>query len=225
MSAHLSSRAGLRRLSARLLVAAGLIGLAGAVWGPWVNASSAGLALLGIDLAEYVKFLPDVRSGALPVTREYFYLPLFSLGLGLSLLAILSQPGLPSWGRLLLALLAIPCALALLPPAWSPVTFRQAEFRPQIVLLIAIVSVALLAPWLDLQTRPGWRRVLALALALLAPATTILPLWQWLRLRPAVETVYHHALGLGWGGWVLPLGGGLLLCGALLIGAETASDA
>src|SRR5512134_1265544 len=43
------------------------LGAALAFWGyvgPWVDHRVAGLAILGLDLGEYVKFLPQVRDGA-----------------------------------------------------------------------------------------------------------------------------------------------------------------
>ncbi len=205
-----------------LLLAIGLIGLAGATWGPWVDARSPGLTLLGIDLAEYVKFLPAVRSGALPVIRQLFYLPLFTLSIGLSLVPLISAPWLRRPLRLLLAALATPCALALLPPAWSPATFGQAEFQPQLRMLAVALALALFslaAPWFQ-SGSAAWirrtRQALAYFLASLALAATVLPLWQWLRMQPAIESVYHRPLDLGWGGWSLLLGGIVLATGAVL---------
>ena len=57
-----------------LLPLALLMALVGA-FGPWVSHRAAALVLTGQDMAEFVKFLPDVRSGELRVTRELFYLP------------------------------------------------------------------------------------------------------------------------------------------------------
>ena len=206
----------------RLLLAIGLLGLAGATWGPWVEARSPGLTLLGIDLAEYVKFLPAVRSGALPVMRQLFYLPLFTLSIGLSVAALVSAPWLRRPLRLLLAALAIPCALALLPPAWSPATFGQAEFQSQLRMLALALTLALFslaAPWLRPLPAAWIRRVrqaLAYFLALLALAATVLPLWQWLGIQPAIESVYQRPLKLGWGGWSLLIGGIVLAVGVAL---------
>lgn len=53
--------------------------------GPWVDHRVAGLAILGLDLGEYVKFLPAVRAGATSLWREGFYLPLVAISLTLSL--------------------------------------------------------------------------------------------------------------------------------------------
>jgi hypothetical protein len=220
------------RLLARLLLLLGLMGLAGATWGPWVDGRGPGLTLLGVDLAEYVKFLPAVRSGALPVYRQLFYLPLFTLSIGLSLAAFISAPWLRRSLRLILAIAAIPCALALLPPAWSPATFGQAEFQPQLWMLalaLALALSSLTAPWL----RPlpvAWTRRIRQApayfLALLALTATAIPLWQWLRVQPAIESVYHQPLHLGWGGWSLLIGGIVLAAGAVLAAqARSTTDA
>ena len=221
-----------QRLTARLLLLLGLIGLAGATWGPWVDARGPGLTLLGIDLAEYVKFLPAVRSGALLVAREQFYLPLFTLSVGMSLLALMSASWLQRPIRLILVLQAIPCALALLPPAWSPATFGQAEFQPQLRMLAVALTLALLsllAPWLwphqVVWSRRG-RQVLTGLLALLALAATALPLWQWAHVQPAIEAVFHRPVNLGWGGWSLLLGGVALAASAVLLArAESTADA
>ena len=53
--------------------------------GPWVDHRVAGLAILGLDLGEYVKFLPAVRAGTTSLWREGFYLPLVAISLTLSL--------------------------------------------------------------------------------------------------------------------------------------------
>jgi hypothetical protein len=49
---------------------AALLSLAVGVWGAWLPHPAAGLVILGIDLPEYVKFLPPVQSGAIPLQRE-----------------------------------------------------------------------------------------------------------------------------------------------------------
>jgi hypothetical protein len=79
---------------------------------------AAGLIVLGLDLAEYVKFLPQVSGGQIWLAREQFYLPLVAASLSCSLIA--SRGVLPRPVRWILGLGAIPLALAMLPPAWSP---------------------------------------------------------------------------------------------------------
>ena len=75
---------------------------------------------LGLDLGEYVKFLPSVRSGQVQLWREGFYLPLVAVSLAFSLFAYRRELRYPRWLRLLFLAVAIVAALNLLPPAWTP---------------------------------------------------------------------------------------------------------
>jgi hypothetical protein len=176
------------------LIAAGLLGLAG-YFGPWVPHRAVGLAVSGLDLGEYVKFIPQVMSGQIALRREIFYLPLFAGSLVASLLA--SRRSLPRWVRILLGLGAILLALALLPPAWSPATLRLLEFRLQtaglILCLVMVPAVILTRYFPD-------RLVLGL-IGLLAIPAAILPIWGFLEVSPAIAALYRHPLRLGWGSW------------------------
>ncbi len=129
-----------RRIRWLAITLAGLIGLIG-YYGPWVPHKVAGLVVIGLDLAEYVKFIPEFASGKITFRREIFYLPLFAASLGASLLA--SRRVLPTWSRWLIAVLAIPLALAILPPAWSPGILLQAEFRLQTLAIVFCLLLVL----------------------------------------------------------------------------------
>ena len=181
------------------LIAAGLLGLAG-YFGPWVSHRAAGLAVSGLDLGEYVKFIPQVVSGQIALQREVFYLPLFAGSLMASLLA--SRRSLPRWLRVLLGLGAIPLALAMLPPAWSPATLRMPEFRLQsaaLVFCLAMVPAVIVTRYL-----PD-RLVLGL-IAVLAIPTAVLPALGFLQVRPAIAALYRQPLRLGWGFWAELIG-------------------
>jgi hypothetical protein len=190
-----------------VVILAGAIAIIG-YFGPWAPHRAAGLVILGGDLAEYVKFLPEVASGQVAVRREVFYLPLLSASLGASLLA--SRPRLPGWLRAALAISAVPTALALLPPAWSLATLRQAEFRLQMLALLVCLAAAL--------AHPALRRVsdtVALGLTgLLMLAACALPAWSYLRVQPFIAAVYRSSLPLGWGFWACLIGHALSAMGA-----------
>ena len=47
----------------------------------------AGLVITGLDLGEYVKFLPAVRNGVISIWRQGFYIPLVAVSLSCSLIA------------------------------------------------------------------------------------------------------------------------------------------
>ena len=176
------------------IIAAGIVGLVG-YYGPWVPHRASGLVVIGLDLAEYVKFLPKVGPNPAAVTRETFYLPLIAVSLGAVLLA--SRRSLPRWLRCCLAAASVPVALAMLPPAWSPAVLRLPDFRLQVM----AIGVCLLAvPLIPLTRYLPDRLVLALLVAL-ALAAAIWPAWGFLQVLPTIGGLYGHTLRAGWGFW------------------------
>ena len=179
-----------------LAVAAGVVGY----YGPWVAHRAAGLVIMGLDLAEYVKFLPQVFSGPLVTRREIFYLPLFAASVTASLFA--SRRCVPIWLRWALAFLAAPLALAMLPPAWSPGLLRMEEFRIQI---LAIAVCLLLIPGVVLtRYLPDW--LVLLIVAFLAMLAAIGPTWAFLQARAVIDQVYRRPPTVGWGFWTSLVG-------------------
>jgi hypothetical protein len=198
--------------SAAALVLLGWLFIALGYWGPWIPANAAGLRVLGLDLAEYVKFIAEVRSGQIALTREVFYLPLLALSLSLSLLAHrpeLRLPGLARWG---LNLLAAPAALAMLPPAWTPGLLTTPEFIKQTAAIgVCIVAAALSYP--VLRRLPA--KLVAGMILLLALLAVFPPLLTFARLSPALDAIYGRQLPPGRGLWQMPLGFALLVTGVL----------
>lgn len=191
----------------------GLLLIAAGYWGPWVWASPAGLRVLGLDLAEYVKFIAQVRSGQIPLLREVFYLPLLTLSLSLSLLAHRREYRLPALLRWLLNLLAIPVALAMLPPAWTPPLLTTPEFVKQTVAIGVCLAAAVLSYPL-LRRLPAW--LTAMALILLALPAMLFPTSSFMRLRPALDAIYGHPIVVGRGPWEMALGLALVVLSFLL---------
>ncbi len=179
-----------------LLILALVAGLAG-YFGPWVPHKAAGLVVIGLDLAEYVKFLPAVRSGALHIEREIYYLPLFVASVAASLLA--GRRSLAGGLRVLCALAAIPLALFMLPPAWRPDTLMQPEYRLQTLAILFCVIV-----WFPglLVTRFVPDRIILGLLAVLCVAAAIGPFWAFLQIRPEIANLYRQPLPIGWGAWL-----------------------
>lgn len=180
-------------------------------WGPWVWAEPAGLRILGLDFAEYVKFVAEVQNGQIALVREVFYLPLVVLSLSFSLLAHRRELRLPGAFRWLVNLLAVPVALAMLPPAWTPPLLTTPEFLKQTIAIIACLVVALLS-------YPLLRRLpsvpVAIFITALAGFASILSISAFLRLRPALDAIYGHSIVVGSGVW-------LLAAGSVLLGAST----
>lgn len=178
-----------------LLMIITVLALAG-YFGPWVPHPAAGLVITGLDLAEYVKFLPEVMAGQIALLREAFYTPLAAGSLIASLLA--SRRALPRMLRGLLLVAAASLALAMLPPAWSPATLRLPEFRIQVVAILAcLAAVPLTVLTRYLPERLAWTGV-----GVLSVPAAIWPAWSFLQARPAIQAVYNTELTLGWGFWV-----------------------
>ena len=188
-----------------LLPLAALLILAG-YFGPWVPHRVAGLVVTGLDLGEYVKFLPTVRGGQVMLWREGFYLPLVTVSLALSLAAFRPQLRYGWSMRVLLLVIAGIAALNLLPPAWGPATFTNPEFRQQIAALALCLGAAAISPFLALL--PRW--VGSSVVLLLSLATLWFPLRDFLRVLPTIRELYNEPLSPGWGVYVM-------VCGLLLI--------
>ena len=188
-----------------LLPLAALLTLAG-YFGPWVPHRVAGLVVTGLDLGEYVKFLPTVRGGQVMLWREGFYLPLVTVSLALSLAAFRPQLRYGWSMRVLLLVIAGIAALNLLPPAWGPATFTNPEFRQQIAALALCLGAAAISPFLALL--PRW--VGSSVVLLLSLATLWFPLRDFLRVLPTIRELYNEPLSPGWGVYVM-------VCGLVLI--------
>jgi hypothetical protein len=185
-------------------------------WGPWVDHLAAALVIPGFDLAEFVKFLPEVRAGTVAVTRELFYLPAPMAGLCLAMVAGWQRGRLPAWAMALLTILAMWLALVVAPPLDFILRFVQdaamrAEWGRQALLAVGawpLVVAALL--W----TRRLPRFVVPLCISLSAGAGATISLWQFFAVRPAIDRVYNKPVTLGWGVWLMPLGFGLVVIAA-----------
>jgi hypothetical protein len=180
--------------------------------GPWVDHRVAGLAILGLDLGEYVKFLPLVRDGTTPLWREGFYLPLVAISLSLSLCAwrpeLRWQPRAAGWVMLLLQVLgAIVMAFNMLPPAWTPQRMLTPEFYQQTTAIVLCLGAVALGPFLALLPRV----VTGLLVLLLNTAAAVVPTVQFLRVLPELSGLYNDTLVTGWGLYWMLLGLALLI--------------
>ncbi|MBN1660072.1 MAG: hypothetical protein JXA93_16850 [Anaerolineae bacterium] len=179
----------------RLLLPPGWLLAAVGCYGPWIGHSTAALALTGIDMGEFVKFLPAVQAGELPLARQLFYLPAFVVVMSVALLV--GAPGL-RYGKGMRAaalVLAVPVSLQLLPPAWSPASLMGDEFRLQLAAL-AVCWGALAASWL-LGRLPAW--LLGATTASLAAGALGASAWQMWAVKPEIDALYGRPPALGWG--------------------------
>jgi hypothetical protein len=206
---HLSNPA---RFGRWVLLAGLILAAAGASYAPWVYRPPAALILTAPDLAEFVKFLPDVRDGSLTIHRLLFLLPLFATAFSLPLIAMARRLAYPRWARWPVLAMVIPLALTLLPPVWSPGVLLSSEFRLQTLACLVCLALFASSHWLsDVPARPIL--VLSIPISLVAPA---LALWQFFVARPSIARAYASPIVPGWGAWLTLIGFALTVLGALL---------
>jgi hypothetical protein len=193
----------------RVLLPLGWLAAAIGVYGPWIAHPTAALTLSGVDMGEFVKFLPGTLDGSLQVTRQIFYLPPFAIVASIALEIGASQLHYPWYVRLAALLLAVPVSLQLLPPAWSAASLVTPEFRAQTIALG--LSWLLLAGFWLWPNLPLWLSCsMSAALAL---AAAILTSWQYAVVKPAINQVYGTEPGIGWG-FTLCMAGLALVAGS-----------
>jgi hypothetical protein len=187
-----------------------LTGLGGAFL-PWVWRDAVALQLTAPGLAEFVKFLPEVRYGQVQLQRLFFLLPLFLAMLALPLFIANRRLALPCWLRWLLRLAVIPLALAALSPVWTPAVLVDAEFRPQTTLAIGAIALAVIVPLLQNLSL----KLLVGLLVVAGLAALVLPVWQFSLIQAGIGQAYDEPVALGWGWWLTAAGVSLSLAGSV----------
>lgn len=180
------------------------------VFGPWVNHAAAGLVVTGLDLGEYVKFMPGVRRGEIWLWRPGFYAPLVAVSTTCLLAAYRRDLRYMGWQRVALLLLALVSALNLLPPAWTPARLLEPEFRWQTASLILLLGGVAFSPFLALLP---WRAA-ATVITPLALAGVFFPVQGFFAVLPAISELMAQPVFPAWGLW-LALAGAAALIGIL----------
>jgi hypothetical protein len=181
-------------------------------FGPWVQHPVAGLAITGLDLGEYVKFLPAVRYGHLTIWREGFYLPLLNGSLLFIFIAYQPRLHYPVWIRFLLLIVAAVSALNLLPPAWSPQILLSSEFRGQSGALFIALLLLASSPFVGLLPL----LMIRIISSLLALGALWWPISTFLMLLPDIAALYQQPLQPGCGMYLLIIGNSIQLLGLWL---------
>jgi len=178
-----------------------LLTLAG-YFGAWIWHRTAGLVILGVDLAEYVKFLAEVRAGSVAMWREWFILPAIAVSLSLALVAVNRRLAIRWYVALPLLLISVWAAFSVLPPAWTPALLVTPEFIKQTIMTAFCLGLIVISPLL--------RRLPALfvgwLIVLLHIGTAAGALWQFFVIKPAIHRVYGAIPPLGWGFYLYAAG-------------------
>ncbi|MEW5986159.1 MAG: hypothetical protein AB1791_05965 [Chloroflexota bacterium] len=187
----------------RLLWQLGLTTVLMAYFLPWLPHPAAGLSFIGLEMGEWVKFLPQVQAGEIAPGRHLFYLPPITLGLILALLTATWPNGRwPTWA---MRGLAVAVSWLAFPAVEELALERIRLLGIGLVILVTILS-SFAAQW------PGrWLSLLLRLLVVIAAlAGAVLPTWAYLAVRPAVSQVLAEGVGIGPGVW-LNLAGHLMV--------------
>lgn len=161
---------------------------------PWVPHRAAGLAQTGFEIGEWIKFVPEVRTGASPLRRSNFYWPPVVAAIGLAMLAAGNRPW--TWTNWLLVSLAALLSLFPFPlleelKGAAGISANLGRFG----LIAAGVAAAGLAVWrrqLPARIRGGILFLAAVVGLVLVSAT-------FSAAEPIVEEVYRQLIDPGLG--------------------------
>jgi hypothetical protein len=199
------------KISSAMLALGLLLTGSGSAFLPWIWRESVALQLTGPGLAEFVKFLPAMRTLQLEIERLFFLLPLFLTMVALPLFAENKELSLPPWLRWLMRLAVIPLSLASLSPVWAPPILMAPEFRLQTALAAIAIGLTIIAPLLKRLPL----KILAILWTVGGIAAIILPMQQFSLVQASIAATYRQPVSLGWGWWltvsgiVLSVGGGI----------------
>ncbi len=165
----------------------------------WLPHAAAGLSLLGVELGEWIKFMPQVRAGMTPA-RNLFYLPPITLGLWL---AGWTWPW-PTrrWQTWLARALALATAMLAFPALEAILDEPPQEWVLRLAWIGLVVAAVGLSAWWGRLPRVWW----AAGGCLVALVGLALPTWAYLMLRPLVAELWRAPVGVGPGLWLNGVG-------------------
>lgn len=174
----------------------------------WLPHPAAGLTLIGLDISEWSKFLPQMQAGELP-NRDWFYLPPITLALFLILWSAAWGNG--RWQTWVVRLMAVGISLLAF-PALEVIRFEEAsQWQPRLVMIAMVIIMMGIAAMIG-----RWTRVTAVLMVLVGLIGLILPTWAYWAVRPVISALVGAPVGIGIGVW-LNLLGHLLMVGIAVI--------
>ncbi len=188
----------------------------------WLPNKVAGLAMLGLEIGEWVKFLPGMRWDAVNnpdplVDRNWFYLPPIMLSAALLLWSTRWRSSGWLWLVRLLALAAATLAL----PAIPDILNHPRESLPRMSWVVACGVVFLLVSVVG----DKFGRIPPILITILGLIGAILPTWAYFAMIPIISDYTRETPGVGYGVWLSLVGHiGLIVLGLFLF-RQQKSDA
>jgi len=178
-----------------------LMGIGGAFI-PWIWHSPVALQLTAPGLAEFIKFLPELRTAQLHIDRLQLLYPLFFVLLIMPLTIENEHLQFPRKLRWSLRFSAIPLALASISPVWSPTVLTAPEFREQTILASLAITLMIIAP---LFKKIPWS--LQMIGLIVGGVTSVYLSWTaFMMVQEPIANVYQEPISLGIGWWVIFVG-------------------
>jgi hypothetical protein len=177
----------------------------------WLPHESAGLSFIGVEIGEWVKFLPQVQAGQITPGRDLFYLPPITLGLIIALFTS-GWPNRQGTTWLMRGLAVLVSLLAF--PSIDAIRFEPASEWLLRLLMIGLVIVVALAS--SVISRLD-RRIIWATIVLIALFGCLLPSWTFFAVRPAVVELFRAPVRPGSGVWLNATGHLLILAVAVNI--------
>ena len=176
----------------------------------WLPQPVVGLSLIGLEMGEWIKFLPQVQAGNLP-DRNLFYLPPILLALMMILWTAEFANG--RWQTWALRGLAFSVSLLSFPA----IEAIRDEPPDQWALRIGLIGlVGLTAVFSSLLNRlPS--KMLPLLLLLLAILNIGLPIWAYTAVRPVIADLLRTNVGIGPGLILHTIGNLLVVLAAIIL--------
>lgn len=180
----------------------------------WLPQPVVGLSFIGLEIGEWAKFLPQVRSGELSADRNLFYLPPVTLGFMLAMWT----SGWPNrrWQTWATRVMAVLIACLAFPSVEVILSDPSDQWLIRLVMVFVVILATIVGPIFkrlgpSLMNRYTWATILILGLI-----GAILPTWAYLTIRPAVVDLFRGSVGIG-PGLLLNIVGHLLAVVAALI--------
>ncbi|MDX1662808.1 MAG: hypothetical protein R3272_03380 [Candidatus Promineifilaceae bacterium] len=171
----------------------------------WLPNESAGLAFIGLEMGEQIKFLPQVKQRTLGPDRTLFYLP--PITLALMLLLVSARWPSHRWQTWTARALALVVSLLAFPALEQLGVADRSEWLWRLLLILFVGGVALVVSGIGGRISPT---LLALSLLLMAVAGAVLPTWAYFSIAPTFFEWLRRPFSYGPGLW-LNLAGHLLV--------------
>ncbi|MGW8318871.1 MAG: hypothetical protein ACWGPS_06450 [Candidatus Promineifilaceae bacterium] len=184
----------------------------------WLPQPVVGLSFIGLEMGEWVKFVPQVRAGDMWLGRDAYYLPPITLGLMLAFWT--AEWSGQRWQTWAARLLAIFVAMLSFPALEVVLEEGPKEWLLRLLLVGLVAIVAMSAGLLARAAGKRYRELRRGLFLILGLGGAILPLWTFLAMRPAIEGLLGADFGSGPGVWLNTAGHLLIVLAVLLEGSE-----